>query len=87
LAKFLEATRRAKCRWDPPSLMVEQYWYTGAAQAILDRADTLDAKGQTAEAIELDFALLRLALTIPAILVISGLMKLVGARSVFHEAK
>jgi uncharacterized membrane protein YraQ (UPF0718 family) len=34
-----------------------------------------------------EFALLRLALTIPAILVISGLMKLVGARSVFHEAK
>ena len=32
------------------------------------------------------FALLRLALTIPAILVISGLMKLVEARSSFHEA-
>jgi len=34
-----------------------------------------------------EFALLRLALTIPAILVISGVMKLVGAKSVFHEAK
>jgi uncharacterized membrane-anchored protein YitT (DUF2179 family) len=33
------------------------------------------------------FALLRLALTIPSILIISGLMKLVEARSVFHEAK
>lgn len=34
-----------------------------------------------------EFALLRLALTIPAILVISGLMKLIEARSIFHEAK
>jgi uncharacterized membrane protein YraQ (UPF0718 family) len=34
-----------------------------------------------------EFALLRLALTLPAILVISGLMKLVGTRSVPHEAK
>ena len=34
-----------------------------------------------------EFALLRLVLTIPAILVISGLMKLVEARSLFHEAK
>ena len=33
------------------------------------------------------FALLRLALTIPSILIISGLMKLVEARSLFHEAK
>jgi uncharacterized membrane protein YraQ (UPF0718 family) len=33
------------------------------------------------------FALLRLALTIPSILIISGLMKLVEARSVFHEEK
>jgi uncharacterized membrane protein YraQ (UPF0718 family) len=34
-----------------------------------------------------EFALLRLALTIPAILVISGLMKLVGTRNIVHEAK
>lgn len=34
-----------------------------------------------------EFALLRLALTLPAVLVISGLMKLVGTRSVLHEAK
>jgi uncharacterized membrane protein YraQ (UPF0718 family) len=34
-----------------------------------------------------EFALLRLALTIPAIFLISGVMKLVEARSVFHEAK
>ena len=34
-----------------------------------------------------DFALMRLALTLPAILVISGLMKLVGTRSIPHEAK
>jgi uncharacterized membrane protein YraQ (UPF0718 family) len=33
-----------------------------------------------------EFALLRLALTIPAILLISGLMKLVEARSVSHES-
>jgi len=33
------------------------------------------------------FALLRLALTIPAILIISGLMKQFGTRSIFHEAK
>ena len=33
------------------------------------------------------FALLRLALTVPSILIISGLMKLVEARSFFHEAK
>ena len=33
------------------------------------------------------FALLRLALTIPSILIVSGLMKLVAGRSVFHEAK
>jgi hypothetical protein len=34
-----------------------------------------------------EFALLRLALTIPAILLISALMKLVGTRSLVHEAK
>jgi uncharacterized membrane protein YraQ (UPF0718 family) len=34
-----------------------------------------------------DFALLRLALTIPAILLISAMMKLVGTRTVIHEAK
>jgi uncharacterized membrane protein YraQ (UPF0718 family) len=33
------------------------------------------------------FALLRLALTIPAILLISAMMKLVGTRTVIHEAK
>jgi hypothetical protein len=41
--------------------MVEQCWYTGAVQMIVDRADSLDAAGQTEEALELDFALLRLA--------------------------
>jgi uncharacterized membrane-anchored protein YitT (DUF2179 family) len=34
-----------------------------------------------------EFALLRLALTIPAIFLISGVMKLVDARSVSYEAK
>jgi uncharacterized membrane protein YraQ (UPF0718 family) len=34
-----------------------------------------------------EFALLRLALTIPAILLISAMMKLVGSRTIVHEAK